>query len=242
VVTGLRLGRWDVAIERFQQLRDELDERRDDPPYFAAHAFAAAGLIHQARGHSMEVDRIASILMPLATARDSARLSPWMAKLLVERGDLGSARDLLVHPPDRWRVHEGTTLEAWIDLVTAEEGWDEAPGLLDDARRHAAKAELVALPAFCDRLAGRAALAAGAASQAVSFLETTTTEFTRIGAAVERARTQGSLARALHEAGRTEDARAAAVSAMEVFEGLGSIGDVRRTQETLGRIGDTVTP
>src|SRR5207245_8297624 len=43
VVTGLRLGRWDSAIERFGELQSVLDERREDPPYFAAHAYAAVG-------------------------------------------------------------------------------------------------------------------------------------------------------------------------------------------------------
>jgi class 3 adenylate cyclase len=230
VVTGLRLGRWDTAIERFEELQSVLDERREDPPYFAAHAFAAAGLIHQARGRTVEVDRISSILMPLATA---ARLSPWMAKLLVERGDLGSARSLLDHPPDRWRVHAGTTLEARIDLLTAEERWDEVPSLLDTARDHAAKAALIALPSFCDRLEGRAALAAGRASEAVVSLGRATAGFAQIGAVCERARTERSLARAFLDVERTDDARRAAVSARKVFQDLGAMRDTRRTQETL---------
>jgi class 3 adenylate cyclase/tetratricopeptide (TPR) repeat protein len=233
VVAGFRLGRWDAALERFDELQAVLDERKEDPPYFAAHAFAASGLIHQARGHTVEVDRIASILMPLATAGDSARLRPWMAKLLVERDDLTTARSLLDHLPDRWRVHEGTITEARIDLVTAEEEWDEVPGLVEGAREHAAKAGLIALPFFCDRLEGRAALAAGSAQEAEASLGRAIAGFRQIGAVWERARTERSLAGALLDLARTDDALRSAMSAMEVFRGLGSIHDVRRTQETL---------
>src|SRR6266702_1237634 len=80
---------------------------------------------------------------PRSIARDAARLAPWMGKLLVALGDLTEARDLLDHPPIRWRVHAGTFLEARIDLVAAGRTWDEVPALVDEARSHAATAGLV---------------------------------------------------------------------------------------------------
>src|SRR5439155_2473975 len=138
----------------------------------------------------VEVDRISSILMPLAAAGDSARLRPWMAKLLVERGDLGRAHDLLDRPPLRWRVHAGTTLEARIDLMIAEQAWDDASSLLHDARSHAAKAELIALPPFCDRLEGYVALGSGDGTKAEASLGRAIEGFTGIGAVLERARTE----------------------------------------------------
>ena len=47
-VTFGRLGSWDDALEEFRLIRELLDDRRDEPPYFASHAFGTAALIHDA--------------------------------------------------------------------------------------------------------------------------------------------------------------------------------------------------
>jgi thioredoxin-like negative regulator of GroEL len=224
-------------LQAFAELREILDDRRDDPPYFASHAFAAAALIHTHRGETVEVDKIRSSIDRLSAAKDSARLVPWMGKLLVACGDLDDARDLLEHPPIRWRVHAGTLLEARIDLVAAARTWDEVPALVNEARMHAATAGLIALPLFCDRLEASAALASGDAEAAAALVRRAVTGFAEIGAVWDRARTERDLAEALLVMENVGEARDSATSALAVFQGLGSIGDERATEELLGRIG-----
>ncbi len=239
IITGFRLGRWDQALRTFSDLQEHLDDRRDDPPYFVSHAYAAATLIHAHRGEAVEVDKIRPSLVRLSTARDSARLVPWMGKLLVACGDLGEARDLLEHPPLRWRVHAGTLLEARIDLVEAEGTWDEVPTLVKEARAHATTAGLIALPLFCDRLEASAALATGDAAAAAALLRPTAEGFARVGAVWERARTDRQLAEALLALQQIDEARDAATSALAVFQELGANNDARATDELLGRVGTT---
>ena len=65
-----------------------------------------------------------SYLMPLAVAIDSARLVPWMAKLLIARGDLDQAHRFLSSPPDRWRVHAGMFMEGRMELAAAKHDWE----------------------------------------------------------------------------------------------------------------------
>src|SRR4051812_5407551 len=40
-----RTGHWDEALTVCEHVRDTLDERRDQPPYFAMHAYGVAGLV-----------------------------------------------------------------------------------------------------------------------------------------------------------------------------------------------------
>ena len=53
IATLYRLGRWDEALDEFASLRRSLlGGPRDDPPYFATHAFGVAGVIYAATGRT----------------------------------------------------------------------------------------------------------------------------------------------------------------------------------------------
>ncbi len=223
------VGDWDGVMDDFGELQDRLDERREDPPYFASHAFAAAGLVHQARGETVEVDAILAYLVPLASG--SSRLVPWLGRLLVERNALGEAHRLLDRPPERWRVHAGAFFLARMELAAAEGTWEAARTLLTEVRAHAAEAELVALPLFADRLEGRAALALGDAPRATELLSSAADGFGQLGAAWEQARTRLVQAEASIGAGSPAEARTALEEALTVFDRLRAVREIDHARE-----------
>jgi class 3 adenylate cyclase/tetratricopeptide (TPR) repeat protein len=230
-VIRYRLGDWDGALASLDGLRQLLDERRDDPPYFATHAFAAGGIIAERRGDTVESDRLTGLLLPLAQSF-SARLLPWLAILLVERGDLGPAKDLLENLPPAWRVHTTCVLEARCEFVAATGGWDEVAALEEEARAYAIASEALSPPIYAERLRGRATLAAGEPGRAAETLASAADRFLRLGAPYDRAVTQADLARSLIAAGRRDKAATILDEADRTFEQLRA----RKAQEMVRKV------
>jgi tetratricopeptide (TPR) repeat protein len=222
-----RLGEWDEALEEFGHIREVLEDRRDDPPYFVSHAFAAAASIHEARGDRVHSDRFAGLLMRL-TGEGQGRLHAWLLRFLVQRGELDAARRL--PRATTWRIHAGDTYESESELIAALGLWDEAPELLRLMREHAAAADTSAVYGFADRLEGRAALAGGDAVRAVDLLERGATRFAELDAPWERALTQLDLGTALVTSGRHGDAADVAAGAVATFERLGCAKDLARAR------------
>ena len=163
-VARFRLGDWDGAIDDFRTIRELLDERRDEPPYFVSHAYGAALLIDHARGASPEMERLADVLSPLESSSEGrfTRLRPWLAMLSVVRDDFALAHDLARSIlPAGWRIHGGEVLEARCELVRAEAAWETAPSVLADSRAFAETGGLPVLGLFADRLEGHALLETG---------------------------------------------------------------------------------
>jgi tetratricopeptide (TPR) repeat protein len=232
-IARYRLGMWDDALSDFAEIQTRLDDRREDPPYFASHAFAGAALIHEARGESLEVDRMLGYLIPLAESRH-ARFVPWLGRLMIERGQLDEAHRLLDTPPDRWKVHAGDLLETRLELIAADRAFDRASAVLQEARDHAAEAGLVALPLFADRLEGLLAVDRGDATVGIELLERASAGLAKLGATWERARTELALGRVLRAEGRAEDARRVLGDALVTFEELGAIARAREASAELG--------
>jgi class 3 adenylate cyclase/tetratricopeptide (TPR) repeat protein len=217
IATLYRLGRWDEALDEYPFLRRILDDREDDPPYFATHAFGAVGVIYERRGERVQSDGLAASMMRMVTG-SSGRLYPSLLRFLVVRGDLTQAKDL--RRPRNWQVHAGGALEAEAERLAAAEGWDEAAGLITEMRRHADEADAPAAVAFADRLEGRAALASGDTEGAKRSLERAAVGFETLQARWERALTELDLAHATSSAGMSEEASAVAARAMATFEAL----------------------
>src|SRR5262249_14302856 len=157
VVTQHRTGRWDEALALYGHVRDTLDDRRDAPPYFAAHAYGAAGQIHAARGDVARSDQIVRILAPLMSP-SSSRLYPWLLGVYLLRGELDAARAL--ERPTPWRVHATEAYEAESELAWATRDPASAE-LVAEMHRHAADTRSASVTGFAERLAGRLAAAAG---------------------------------------------------------------------------------
>jgi class 3 adenylate cyclase len=225
-----RLARWDEALQEDALVRELLDERRDNPPYFVTQAIATVAMIHEARGERVESDRLSGALRRL-TAGVSSRGHGSLVRLLVVRGELAAARSLT--RPSNWRVHANDIYEAEAELLGAAEAWDRAPALLREMRDHEARAGTVALGPFADRLEGRAALAEGDAARAGTLLTAATERFDELGAGWERALTELDLARALAAIGERSRADRELGSAIETFEALGAVKDVAAARVAL---------
>jgi class 3 adenylate cyclase len=228
-----RLGRWDDALNDYRLLLDLLDERRDDPPYFCSHAFAAAAIVFDARGQTVESDRVTDLLASLGGAV-SSRLFGWLVRLLVERGELDRATAVAERPPEAWRVHAAVVLEGRAELVAAAERWDEAPALLEQTRSYATDSRSRSAGAVAERLAGRASLAADRADEAVRSLTGACAAFAEMGSAYDEARTAVDLARALTRTGRGAEAEARLHRAESVFEELRATKALTRIRERGG--------
>jgi class 3 adenylate cyclase/tetratricopeptide (TPR) repeat protein len=230
VVTLHRLGRWDEALTWFDELRDLLDERRDDPPYFATHAFGASALIRGSRGETVEADRLVGILGSLTTAL-SARLKPWLVRVLVRRGELDRAATLSRAPA--WRVHGGDLLEAESELVAGLGDASRAAELAAEMRRLAEANGTKSLVPFADLLEGRMAMDRGDGEVSVAALTSAADGFAALGCPWERALAEVDLALALRAAGRADDAGSVAGSAFATFDALDAIADAAAARRRL---------
>jgi len=221
-VTLHRTGHWDDALALYGQIRDTLDDRRDQPPYFATNAYGTAGQIHASRGDVARSDHIVQLLAPLMS-RSSARLYPWLLRLHLLRGELDEARAL--ERPVAWRVHATEAYEAESELAWMVRD-PNASELVQEMRRHAATTATPSTEAFADRLAGRIAAASGDHPTALARLGHAIELFDRLDAPWERALTLIDLGRSQAESGDADAARGSWTDAREAFERLGAVQDV----------------
>ncbi|HMC37487.1 MAG TPA: AAA family ATPase, partial [Actinomycetota bacterium] len=169
-----RLGEWDLFLEAFAVLQDLLGDRRNDPPYFASLPFGAAALVHVIQGDGPAADRVFAVIDYL-----SARKGPRMESMrglgalaLARRGEFDRARQLLrAIATEKAAELAPVVLLVECELIGEERDWQRIPGVLEDARTASATGQLLALPAFADRLQGRWHLAEGRPEQAAPLLQ-----------------------------------------------------------------------
>jgi tetratricopeptide (TPR) repeat protein len=217
-----RTGHWDEALTMYAHVRDTLDERRDQPPYFACHAYGTAGQIHAARGDVARSDQIVQILAPRMSP-SSSRLYPWLLRLYVIRGDLEAAR--AIERPTAWRVHATEAYEAESERAWATRD-PNAAELVEEMRSHAAATAAVSVATFAERLSGRLAAAEGDHEGAVRHLAAAIETFERLDAPWERALTLLDLGRSQMVTAGAEAARASWTDARGTFERLGAVDDL----------------
>ena len=149
----------------------------------------------------------------------------------------------------RWRRHAHRSAAALIfgqtahfavllvecELIGEERDWQRIPGVLEDARTASATGQLLALPAFADRLQGRWHLAEGRPEQAAPLLQQAREVFERIEAKWEVASTDLDLARVFVETGDSARARDLLESTTAVFEALSSRRELAAARDMLSR-------
>jgi hypothetical protein len=231
-----RLGDWEGFFADVRLFGELLDERRDRPPGYASDHIAAAAFVHEVREEGALAARQLRILDWLegVEERPSQGWAVWRALLLSRRGEHAAARALLARPEEGFQWGFGYRLEALCDVIAEQGAWDEAAATVEEARRHAEEAGLLALPHYADRLDGMAALARDEAAAAVELLMRASAGFTERGAAWEAARTDVRLGEALAAAGDADGASAKARAALSVLEPIRSIREAAAARRLLG--------
>jgi len=233
-----RLGDWDEVLADVALAEELLGDRRDTPPGFAPMHLAIAAFIHDARGDRGTARRYLQLVRWLEEAEE--RLDPvlslWQARLLARRGAHEEARSLLERPALAEDLRgRDEILEAWCEVISEQGAWDEAPELVRRAARHASWAGEPPLALCATRLDGRSAAARGAPERAVELLGSAVDGFTALGAVWEAAVTGLELAGELMRTGEDERGRRLAEEVARVFDRLGSVRELSRADELLGR-------
>ena len=236
------LGNWTVVVDEIlPRVLALLGERKDDPPYFTAHAFGSATLVHDARGDTAAATELIALLRRHAGAAEGEwpRLSlSWLAWVLTrqERTDeVDLLLEKLASSPSgiAWPLEDQVRAE----VIAQHERWEEVPAFLERSRAFARMGELRALPAHLDRLEGRAALAGGDAESALGTLTRAREGFAGLGAAWERARTELDLADTLAAAHRDDEARGMLEAAAPDLERAGATLELERLASIRSRLG-----
>ena len=234
------LGEWDRLLEIFDEVRDLLGDRTEDPPYFMMNIYGAATFVHDAR----ELAGAAALLDLLERSRKtviigSAIASYWLAWAVARRGEHERGWELIEQAKLADMQARPLQDQVVAEVLAASERWDDVRAFLDASRAYAAEAGLLALPVHLDRLEGRASIAAGELDRGVELLAFARDGFDRLGAAWERARTQLDLAEASLIAGRREDARAGLDAATPVIERVGALLEIERSRALRGGLGSS---
>jgi hypothetical protein len=233
-----RMGDWDGVLTDVERAQDLLGERRDEPPYFAVGAFAAAQFVHQSRGDTGPADRLHDMLTGQLGGRGRMPqgLFAWMVLCDARRGDFERARRHLESQVWVETFHGSRYLlyECRSVVLAWEEAWDDVPAFLEECRAHAQRAELVALPAFADRLEGRTVWAKGDRELAEDLLARSGDVFRRLEARWEAALADLWLAEARMDGG---DATGPLERARSVFEDMRSLPELEQVRRLSDRLG-----
>ena len=235
-----RLGDWDALLGDVSLAEEMLGERRESPPGFAPMHLALAAFVHDAKGDRARADRYLRIVRWLEHEEElvDADLTLWQARLSARRGRFADARALLERPGAlKDRRGQDVILEAWCEVISEEEAWDEAPKAAERASRHADWAGEPPLGWYAIRLEGRTAAARHDRRHAVELLTAATDGFSELGAVWEAAVTRLDLARVLLALGEDDEGHAVAEEAVTTLERLGSVRELGVAADLLGRPG-----
>ena len=228
-----RSGRWDEALGEFGLVREMLGDRRDDPPYFASHAFGIAGVILHRRGERVQSDDLAGSMLRMVS-ESFGRLYGNLLRFLVIRGDLKLANEL--RRPRTWETHAGDALAAEAERLAASADWAGATDLVATMRAHAEAGDAPSVASFADRLEGRAEAADGDPGTAAACLLRAAAGFAALGDPWERALTDLDLARLL---GQTDEGEASRLlrNATATFASLRDVQGLAHAQAFSGGTG-----
>jgi class 3 adenylate cyclase len=237
-------GDWNGALADQVELDSLVKESGRHPPGYAQGAYAFTAFCLELRGRSDEVDGHAELLQIAPRRLDDRDADAgrnvvggfelgYLARAFAHRGDLNRARDVLVlEINEKFPEH----MAAACDLLPLEQDWAAARDLLPLMRRIADEGEVHPLAWFADRLEGQMEADQGDLDQAILLLRASADGFGTLGAVWEEAYSNLLLAETIGKEGRPELYESRLVSALATFQRLGSVTEVSRAEEQLGRI------
>jgi tetratricopeptide (TPR) repeat protein len=156
------------------------------------------------------------------------------ALALARRGEFDRARQLLrAIATEKVAELAPAVLPVECELIWMERDWQRIQSVLEDARTASATGQLLALPAFANRLEGRWHAAEGRPQDAAAALQRAHDRFEQIEARWELACTDLDLSLTLLESGQAERARDLLDSAAKVFEEVSSRRELTAARELL---------
>jgi hypothetical protein len=224
-IAELHLGRWDRVVDELGPTVERLlGPRGEDPPYFTQAMMGSLALIETVR-RDPRADRHVGLLRRMNRQREDelgrGGIKTWLAAVMLVLGELAEAGAFLDEADaGPFGGHQPLLRQVRAEHLVAVQAWDRVPAFVEDTRAYASAAGIGVLAMHADRLEGRAALAAGDPVRAVDLLERASAGFGSLAARWERARTDASLAGALADAGRDDDARVRWRHASAMFEEL----------------------
>jgi len=238
-IARFRLGDWDGAAEDFERMEAaRATTRFGSLGYFTLTMWSCIAFLEELRGRGAAADALVARVDAEALDTPTIRVVPWIARLLGHRRSDEAYRRLedgaLILGKD---MGTGAALEAHCDVIAELGSWEQADDVATEARAFAERALLDALPLHADRMEGRAALARGDAMRATELLARARDGFEALDARWEAALAKRWLGEAQLEAGASDDARASAEAALDVFEGLRSVRESEQARSLLSRIG-----
>jgi class 3 adenylate cyclase len=237
-------GDWDGAMADQSELESLVKESGHHPPGYAQGAYAFTAFYLELRGRSDEADRHAELLQFAPRSLDDRDDDParnvvkgyelgYLARAFAHRGDLKRTRDAIVLDiNEKFPEH----MAAACDLLPLEQDWAAARELLPLMRQIADEGEVHPLAWFADRLEGQMEADREDLDRAILLLRASADGFGALGAVWEEAYSNLLLAETIGKEGRPELYQSRLVSALATFQRLGSVTEVDRAEEQLGRI------
>jgi class 3 adenylate cyclase len=228
------LGDWDACLHDFGLVLAGLGERGDLLTSGFSSPWPAAAFIHEARGERAESQRLLEEVYEVeekSRRHVSLTLSPLIMRTLLLRGEAQAARSRLdiVLEPDRPENLPLLQL-AQAEVLLAEEQWDELEGLAATMRETREASGARYLDAAADRVAGRIATARGEVADGARLLETAAAAYDELAMTVDAAVARLDAADAALAAGRSEDAKRLATSAVEPLRRAGFRREIERAE------------
>lgn len=223
-------GDWDGAIaDEATIARLEDRELISLPGGYSARSAMAILFCMELREHPEAAARLDVMRDYRRESERSINVGPLGARALAHMGLIEEAWDWIDLSR---RMYRAAHLEAACEVVAAEQDWERASDIIQQARRETADCGLLALGSFADRLEGRRLVAAADAERAATLLSRSAEGFAQIGAPWEEAFSRLLLAESVAASDEDEAGRQV-LRAAPVFERLGSVQELARIRDLL---------
>ena len=220
-------GAWPDAMDEAVQASEWLSKPRPRPEVGAALYCKAQ--LHRFRGEFAEAEEAYS------QAAQWDRTQPGFAQLRLAQGQLDAANAAIrrIAEEVQGSMNRARMLDAYVEIVLAVNDVAAARGAADELSEIAGQYQAPLLLALSSRAVGVVLLAEQDARRALSFLRQSWTTWCDLDAPFEASRTAVLTALACRALGDEDAAKTELTAARKVFEKLGAVPDLIRTEALL---------